>query len=255
MSELIETVFCKSDSKLRNNLSPHGPIFGKFHSNHQWIFRGHSSEDYDLLPVALRQGEWKNNESLTCRSGLPEGIWASQLFVEAKLLALFWEQSDAEGLPVPGESFNGLGRLNQTLSSVHRALNLDGHPGCGKWPDWDLLPLMALARHHGIPTRLLDWSRSAIVAAYFASTGSFGDEGNAAVWAFDSDYFRELVAGNEDQFRSRLWVVSAPRATNPNLHAQNVPSRYWTEARFSTTLRLTDAHLRLSLRTTYRNSA
>ena len=43
--------------------------------------------------------------------------------------------------------------------------------------DW-----LCLMRHYGLPTRLLDWSQSALVAAHFAVNGEF--DGCSAVWAF-----------------------------------------------------------------------
>lgn len=46
----------------------------------------------------------------------------------------------------------------------------------------DLIALMVL-RHHGVPTRLLDWSISPWVAAYFATFGCDEEEGE--LWAFD----------------------------------------------------------------------
>lgn len=45
--------------------------------------------------------------------------------------------------------------------------------------DWDLL---ALAQHHGLPTRLLDWSINPLIAAYFAVTSSPHDT-DARVYA------------------------------------------------------------------------
>jgi hypothetical protein len=55
-------------------------------------------------------------------------------------------------------------------------------PGEQKALDDDVVALMLLG-HFGVPTRLLDWSASPWVAAYFAAQGP--DDKDGEIWAFD----------------------------------------------------------------------
>lgn len=50
--------------------------------------------------------------------------------------------------------------------------------------DWDLL---SVAQHHGMPTRLLDWSSNPLVALWFAVEHPAEGDEPAAVWALDTD--------------------------------------------------------------------
>ncbi|MFK7698676.1 FRG domain-containing protein [Pseudomonas caspiana] len=52
---------------------------------------------------------------------------------------------------------------------------------------------MAMAQHHGVPTRLLDWTTKAYAAAYFAAgsiSSRFADwkeDDRLAIWALNTD--------------------------------------------------------------------
>jgi hypothetical protein len=59
--------------------------------------------------------------------------------------------------------------------------------GLKAWPSIEYYDLIALAQHHGLSARLLDWSRRSYVAAYFAASDalSMDDAGELALWALD----------------------------------------------------------------------
>lgn len=184
-----------------NFLSP----MNGFWSAGKYIFRGQGDSQYTLTPSVCRRGAGEFAAMSAMRIFGRTAI--SQIDFEFQVLRQFLDGCDKSGLVLPGYS----GKLKTELSHPFgRAYDI-----AKKWPSDDLIEVLAVAQHHGVPTRLLDWSRRSFVAAYFAATSaSYRVSGKKfiAVWGLD--------VTNQDMWGD-VEVVDVPGGTSKNLAAQS----------------------------------
>jgi FRG domain-containing protein len=263
--ETIKTVDCTTAEDFLTQLAPRSDQFLSRNQGQrltqQYIFRGHENDDaYKLIPSALRLDhpiKWAHWGKVTATENGEEfrrltdglsvvGTWTNkhQIKAELTMISEFLQYADAGGLPLPEDSQKVRTRLAEANIFL---TTLKDDDGSFVWPMNEVWSLLALAQHYGVPTRLLDWTRSSYTAAYFAAIGAArlyedykqrrtrwqqgGHQGvepqlatsRMSVWAFNVEAFeisRRLGQPFGAAELNKIQIVTAPAASNPNLHLQ-----------------------------------
>jgi len=203
-----------------------------------FIYRGHYSEKYLLLPYALRSGVMEaflpGMDLEDGRAFIAAQLEITQVLCEYRLLQRFYNLCDKNVLKVPD-----CPRLRDSLIKNYDLVSFFCKE---EWLPKDLWEIAALAQHYGIPTRLLDWTANFKTALYFAIAdhlkpfsvkerlertkqlllkGGAAEDECCEIWALDT----KVVVAKEGKLP--LQLIRPPYHDNPNLAAQEGVFTLW----------------------------
>jgi hypothetical protein len=217
------------------------PHWGRAPSS-PWIFRGQADANWSLVPSAFRtpgkdlikhlsmpyvevlrkdRAKLASLAQFTMRpaqhkllanideTAFRENVLAALAHVAAEIHAVdeFVRLSDNVGLPIPSSRSSGVHDYLRGLLSVD-VISVGEQREA--WLNPALDDTFGLAQHHGVPTRLSDWTRNPLVAAFFSAQNIRGE--SLAVWALDTSWLSPA---------SRIRTVTCRRYDNTFLHAQD----------------------------------
>ena len=171
------------------------------------IYRGHGSSEWKLIPSVLRA----DPDNPLAKSWGREVKAEDQVFLEIYVLKSFAEFCDKIGIRIPSDSME----FREKVLKVERQSKYTRQPEL--WPNPDFFEVMALAQHHGVPTRLLDWTRNPYAAVYFAAS----DAVSRALQPKGPHMLSVWVLNIElKNLHERLNIVEMPGSVSVHLSAQ-----------------------------------
>ncbi len=240
-SPYIKTIHYETADDFIKAISYKGELYNLF--DEHYIFRGHSTDKYELIPTALRGNltidsitdiEFASEEKLKQVAFLASTELV-QIQEEYKLLQDFFRACDNCGLYIP--------HIESLSNSFYPGVDGETLLLKNKWIPKEYWELAALAQHHGVKTRLLDWTHDIYVALYFAATGVYNDpqewfnplkalkarkngeayppKYNMEIWALDIDVVMVKP------MKIPLRIIQPRYHSNDNLCAQKGMFTFW----------------------------
>jgi hypothetical protein len=71
----------------------------------------------------------------------------------------------------------------------------------------DRFEWLSLARHYVLPTRLMDWTASPVIALYFAVENNERDKKDGCLWALQASHMNRQMSGNHWLCSPEYWGV------------------------------------------------